>query len=161
MTSKLPKPTADLAADSQKTERVQWLESQLQTLRHSLRRGQQGLANWQGGEMAVSAVPGAGKSHSLSVAAAIAIASNQLHSRRQLIVVTYTRSAAANIKNKIRDRLRDLKLPPGGFVVYTLHGLALNIANSRQELSGLNLDNVSIVVRPWHDAPRACGWRRN
>ncbi|MCC0178229.1 ATP-dependent helicase [Waterburya agarophytonicola K14] len=124
----------------------QWLESELELLRNSLRRGQQGLAHWNGGEMAVSAVPGAGKSHSLSVAAAIAIARNQLHSRRQLIVVTYTRSAAANIKLKIRDRLKDLKLPPGGFVVHTLHGLALNIANSRQELAGLNLDNVSIVV---------------
>ncbi len=131
---------------SNQVERSQWLEQQLQVLRNSLRTGQQSLGNWQGGEMAVSAVPGAGKSHSLSVAAAIAIAQNQLHSRRQLIVVTYTRSAAANIKSKIRDRLKDLKLPPGGFVVHTLHGLALNIANSRKELSGLNLDNVTIVV---------------
>ncbi len=132
--------------DSKQIEQAQWLESQLQLLRNSLRRGQQGLAHWGGGEMAVSAVPGAGKSHSLSVAAAIAIARNRLHSRRQLIVVTYTRSAAANIKSKIRDRLKDLMLPPGGFVVHTLHGLALNIANSRQELSGLNLDKVTIVV---------------
>ena len=127
-------------------ERTQWLEAQLKRLRHSLRTGQQGLANWRGGEMAVSAVPGAGKSHSLSVAAAIAIAQNQLHSRRQLVVVTYTRSAAANIKSKIRDRLKDLMLPPGGFVVHTLHGLALNIANSQKELSGLDLDRVTIVV---------------
>ena len=129
-----------------KDEQAQWLETQLQLLRHSLRTGQQGLANWTGGEMAVSAVPGAGKSHSLSVAAAIAIAQNKLHSRRQLIVVTYTRSAAANIKSKIRDRLKDLMLPPGGFVVHTLHGLALNIANSRKELSGLDLDKVTIIV---------------
>ena len=134
------------AAEFKKQEQAQWLESQLQSLRSSLRRGQQGLARWSEGEMAVSAVPGAGKSHSLSVAAAIAIARNQLHSRRQLIVVTYTRSAAASIKSKIRDRLKDLMLPPGGFVVHTLHGLALNIANSRQELSGLNLDKVTIVV---------------
>ncbi len=132
--------------DERKIEQAQWLETQLQLLRNSLRRGQQGLANWTGGEMAVSAVPGAGKSHSLSVAAAIAIVRNRLHSRRQLVVVTYTRSAAANIKNKIRDRLKDLMLPPGGFVVHTLHGLALNIANSRKELSGLNLDNLTIVV---------------
>ena len=127
-------------------EQSQWLEQQLIQLKQSLRSSQQGLANWRGGEMAVSAVPGAGKSHSLSVAAAIAIAQNQLHSRKQLIVVTYTRSAAANIKSKIRDRLKDLMLPPGGFVVHTLHGLALNIANSRRELSGLDLDKVTIVV---------------
>ncbi|BAZ46048.1 UvrD/REP helicase [Chondrocystis sp. NIES-4102] len=134
------------ASNSQDPTVAEWLETQLQILRNSLRTGQQNLANWQGGEMAVSAVPGAGKSHSLAVAAAIAIARNQLHSRRQLVVVTYTRSAAANIKSKIRDRLKDLMLPPGGFVVYTLHGLALNIANSRQELSGLSLDKVTIVV---------------
>jgi len=129
-----------------KAEQSQWLETQLDLLRNSLRTGQQGLAHWQGGEMAVSAVPGAGKSHSLSVAAAVAIAEKKLHSRRQLVVVTYTRSAAANIKSKIRDRLKDLMLPPGGFVVYTLHGLALTIANSRKELSGLDLAKVSIVV---------------
>ena len=129
-----------------KAEQAEWLETQLQLLRNSLRTGQQGLAYWRGGEMAVSAVPGAGKSHSLSVAAAIAIAQNHLHSRKQLVVVTYTRSAAANIKSKIRDRLKDLMLPPGGFVVHTLHGLALNIANSQKELSGLDLDRVTIVV---------------
>lgn len=127
-------------------ERAKWLEAELERLKNSLRTGQKGLANWRGGEMAVSAVPGAGKSHSLSVAAAIAIAQNQLHSRKQLVVVTYTRSAAANIKSKIRDRLKDLMLPPGGFIVHTLHGLALNIANSHRELSGLNLDRVTIVV---------------
>ena len=137
---------ADLNSVNESTNQAQWLALQLQVLRQSLRKGQQGLADWNGGEMAVSAVPGAGKSHSLSVAAAIAIARHQLHSRRQLIVVTYTRSAAANIKQKIRDRLKDLGLPPGGFVVHTLHGLALNIANSRPELSGLNLDQVTIIA---------------
>ncbi|MEB3228090.1 MAG: hypothetical protein VKJ27_06880, partial [Synechocystis sp.] len=46
----------------------------VEQLRQSLRTSQRPLANWAGGEMAVSAVPGAGKSHSLAVAAAIAIA---------------------------------------------------------------------------------------
>ena len=127
-------------------DRAIWLNNKLQQLRNSLRPGQQSLADWKGGQMAVSAVPGAGKSHSLSIAAAVTVARNQLHSRKQLVVVTYTRSAAASIKNKIRDRLRDLFLPPGGFVVHTLHGLALNIAGSQRELSGLDLDNVTIVV---------------
>ena len=127
-------------------DRAIWLENQLQQLRNSLRPGQQNLADWKDGQMAVSAVPGAGKSHSLSIAAAITIARHQLHSRKQLVVVTYTRSAAASIKSKIRAQLKDLFLPPGGFVVHTLHGLALNIANSQRELSGLDLDNVTIVV---------------
>ena len=103
------------------SDQHEWLETQIKTLRNGLRRGQESLADWQAGQIAVSAVPGAGKSHSLSVAAAIAIARNQLHSRKQLVIVTYTRSAAANIKSKIRDRLKDLMLPPGGFTVQTLH----------------------------------------
>jgi DNA helicase-2/ATP-dependent DNA helicase PcrA len=137
--SKLSEPPTD------KVEYSAWIEAKCQKLREGLRRGQQDLADWQGGQMAVSAVPGAGKSHSLSVAAALAIAKYQLHSRRQLVIVTYTRSAAANIKSKIRERLKELLLPPGGFVVHTLHGLALNIANSQQQLSGLNLDAVTLV----------------
>ena len=137
-------------------EQNEWLETQLKTLRNSLRKGQESLADWQGGQIAVSAVPGAGKSHSLSVAAAIAIARNQLHSRKQLVIVTFTRSAAANIKSKIRDRLKDLMLPPGGFIVQTLHGLALQIANSHKELSGLNLDQVTIVTpTPGHRVIRS------
>ena len=113
-------PRSNSSSTPSVEERTQWLAAELLKLKDSLRQGQKGLADWRGGEMAVSAVPGAGKSHSLSVAAAIAIAQNQLHSRKQLVVVTYTRSAAANIKSKIRDRLRNLGLPPGGFVVHTL-----------------------------------------
>lgn len=128
------------------SELLQWRANQLLSLRNSLRSGQQSLADWQGGFMAVSAVPGAGKSHSLAVAAAIAIAKHQLHSRKQLVIVTYTRSAAASIKTKIRERLKELLLPPSGFVVYTLHGLALNIANSHKELANLDLDKVNLVA---------------
>lgn len=122
------------------------LSEKLQQLRNSLRPGQRSLADWKGGQMAISAVPGAGKSHSLSVAAALAVARHQLHARKQLIIVTYTRSAAASIKAKIRDRLKLLQLPQGGFVVHTLHGLALNIASRHRELSGLNLENATIVI---------------
>ena len=67
-------------------EQNEWLETQLKTLRNGLRKGQESLADWKGGQIAVSAVPGAGKSHSLSVAAAIAIARNQLHSRKQNLI---------------------------------------------------------------------------
>ena len=120
-------------------------EQACQKIRDSLREAQKDMANWQGGPLAVSAVPGAGKSTGMAAAAAIAIATNRLHSRRQLVVVTFTRSAAANIKIKIRDRLRELSLPQGGFVVNTLHGLALNIARRHPSLSGLNLENSTLV----------------
>ena len=116
-------------------------------IRNSLRPGQQQMADWRGGSLAVSAVPGAGKSTGMAAAAALAIARYQLHARRSLIVVTFTRSAAANIKAKIRKYLReDLSLPMGGFAVHTLHGLALNIANRHPDISGINLDNAILIT---------------
>lgn len=130
-------------------------EAKLQELITSLRPGQQDLAYWNGGQMAISAVPGAGKSHSLSVAAALAVARYQLHARRQLVVVTFTRSAAVSIKTKIRDRLKSLLLSQDGFIVHTLHGLALHIASRHPQLSELNLDTATLVVpNPSHRAIR-------
>ncbi len=120
-------------------------EKLLQTLRSTLRPGQREIADWQCGRLAVSAVPGAGKSTGMAVAAAVAIARYQLHSRRQLVVVTFTRSAAANIKAKIRENLKKLSLPQGGFVVHTLHGLAWSIARSAPERSGFNPDSILIT----------------
>ena len=125
-------------------------EPLLKRLRDGLRPGQQEIADWQGGRLAVSAVPGSGKSTGMAVAAALAIARYQLHARRQLVVVTFTRSAAANIKSKIREYLKTLALPQGGFVVHTLHGLAWSIARSYPELSGLNPESVLITPNQSH-----------
>jgi len=121
-------------------------ENLLVNLRQQLRAGQQELADWQGGKMAISAVPGAGKSHSLAVAAAMVIAREQLHAKKQLIIVTYTRSAAASIKAKIKQRLQDLQLSVQGFSVQTLHGLALQLARRYPELSGLDLESSTLVI---------------
>ncbi len=128
----------------------------LDDLRAMLRVGQRDLADWQSGALAVSAVPGSGKSTGMAVAAAIAIARNQLNARRQLIVVTFTRSAAANIKAKIRGYLKQLSLPQQGFSVYTLHGLGWAIARSHIERSGLNSDTLLVTPNQNHRLVRAC-----
>ena len=120
-------------------------EAALQAIRAGLRRGQQELADWAGGRLAVSAVPGSGKSTGMAAAAAIAIARHQLHLNRQLVLVTFTRSAAANLKAKVRGHLKALGLPQTSFTVSTLHGLALNIATRNPELSNLNLDTFTLV----------------
>lgn len=129
------------------------LQEKISAIRKTLRPGQQQMADWESGPLAVSAVPGAGKSTGMAAAAAIAIARQyqkaaQSHSttRRQLVVVTFTRSAAANIKLKIRDYLKQLSLPQTGFAVYTLHGLALNIASRHPDLSGLELENLTLIT---------------
>ncbi|MGB0564808.1 MAG: UvrD-helicase domain-containing protein, partial [Spirulinaceae cyanobacterium] len=133
-----PSPAPSPAPPSSKTN--------LDQLCQTLRPGQQSLAEWRGGRLAVAAVPGAGKSHSLAVAAAVAIARHQLHPRKQLVVVTFTRSAAANIKQKIKANLKALELPVGGFMVQTLHGLALHIASRHPGGSGLDWERLTLVT---------------
>ncbi|MFH7243625.1 MAG: ATP-dependent helicase [Spirulina sp.] len=120
-------------------------ETILQDIYASLRQGQRELADWAGGSLAVSAVPGSGKSTGMAAAAALTIARYQLHLNRQLVLVTFTRSAAANLKAKVRGHLKRLKLPQTSFTVSTLHGLALTIATRNPELSNLSLDSLTLV----------------
>jgi len=132
-------------------------EAALQGIRDGLRPGQQQMADWEGGPLAVSAVPGAGKSTGMASAAAIAIARYHLNTHRQLVVVTFTRAAAANIRSKINEKLKNLGLPMGGFLVYTLHALALNIARQHPELSGLDLENSTLILpTPSNRLTRTC-----
>jgi DNA helicase-2/ATP-dependent DNA helicase PcrA len=86
----------------------------------------------------------------MAAAAAIAIARHQLHARCYLVVVTFTRSAAANIKGKIRANLRELGLPPAGFMVNTLHGLAWAIARAHPDRLGFNPDATLITPNRSH-----------
>ncbi|MCC5613507.1 ATP-dependent helicase [Nostoc sp. CHAB 5836] len=148
--SKFTTPVAQESLHSELSERspISSLPEKILAIRNSLRPGQQQMADWQSGPLAISAVPGAGKSTGMAAAAAIAIARQyeRSSSRRQLIVVTFTRSAAANIKAKIRKDLKKLSLPQTGFFVYTLHGLALNIASRHSDLSGLQLENVTLIT---------------
>jgi DNA helicase-2/ATP-dependent DNA helicase PcrA len=157
----------------------------LQQMRSGLRPGQQRMADWQEGPLAVSAVPGSGKSTGMAIAAAILLATRYAGIRdwglgigdwglgvrdreesgqeitvttqhpapstqhptpnTQLLLVTFTRSAVANLKGKIRNHLRSLSVASQGFMVYTLHGLALNIATRHPDLSGLDLNRLTLV----------------
>ncbi|MEL7223763.1 MAG: UvrD-helicase domain-containing protein, partial [Cyanobacteria bacterium J06576_12] len=140
MVAKLPDITNEI--DASETSQVAERASEIQALTESLRPGQRALAQWQSGPLAVSAVPGSGKSTGMAAGAAIAIANHQLHARKQLVLVTFTRSAAANLKAKVRQHLKALALPQNSFVVHTLHGLALNIATRHSEISGINLSSI-------------------
>ncbi|HEY9661575.1 MAG TPA: UvrD-helicase domain-containing protein, partial [Allocoleopsis sp.] len=148
----------------------------LETLQQGLRPGQRRMADWEGGSLAISAVPGSGKSTGMAIATAILIAKRYLAQEAkwenresgvflqnsdfssesldrptpnalsgQLLLVTFTRSAVANLKGKIRQYLKQLALAPQGFMVYTLHGLALNIATRHPELSGIDLSRLTLV----------------
>ncbi|MDE5087267.1 MAG: DNA helicase UvrD, partial [Trichodesmium sp. St16_bin2-tuft] len=69
-------PSADIktsATDIQNGSSIAALIKQgIQKIYSDLRPGQQQMANWQGGPLAVSAVPGAGKSYGMAIAAALA-----------------------------------------------------------------------------------------
>ena len=121
------------------------VSTSLDQLRNTLRKGQQTMADWQGGELAVAAVPGAGKSTGMAVAAAIAISKFQLHRQKQLVIVTFTRSAVSNIRKKVSEHLKNLRLPQSAFTVSTLHSLAYTIASNHRELSGFGMGETKIV----------------
>ena len=125
--------------------KTQRLEKKLDVLLTNLRYEQKQLACWKSGKMAVAAVPGAGKTYSLAVTAAILIARNNLNVNKQLVIVTYTRSAATAIETKIKQHLVNLDISQDGFVVNTLHGLALQIINHHPNLSKLNLANSTLI----------------
>lgn len=133
------------SSDRLSTDPMVQREQAMAAILAQLRPGQQAMATWRGGELAVSAVPGAGKSTGMAAAAALTIAREQLNLRRYLVVVTFTRSAANNLKAKICANLKAMGLPPLGFTVNTLHGLALQIASRHRDRAGLDLDSQSLV----------------
>jgi DNA helicase II / ATP-dependent DNA helicase PcrA len=122
------------------------LDHAIAQLKATLRPGQQEMAEWTGGSLAVSAVPGAGKSHGMAAAAAIALAQRDpTQSFQQLLLVTFTRSAAASLRHKVRQFLKELDTPQSGFQVHTLHGLALNIALRHPDQVGFDIHNATLI----------------
>lgn len=143
----------DNNAPMQPADAIATTHDAMQALYHSLRPGQRRMADWQQGPLAVSAVPGSGKSTGLAIATALILAkryqaarATQTVLRDQLVLVTFTRSAVANLKLKIRHYLHQLAVPATGFVVHTLHGLALNIATRHPDLSNLDFNRMTLVA---------------
>ena len=82
--------------------------------------------------MGIDAVPGSGKTFTLSLLAARLVerlASEGTLDDREVLVVTFTNSAVANFRGPHRRFLRQEKglLPGAGYRVRTLHGLAHDI----------------------------------
>jgi DNA helicase-2/ATP-dependent DNA helicase PcrA len=134
-----------LAAETSLTEKIAHL-------RQTLRQGQRAMADWQDGPLAIAAVPGAGKTYGMAVAAAIALVNHACQCRKlrqeksqQLILVTFTRSAALHLKQQVQHHLRHLGVPTGPFSVQTLHSLALGIASRHPDLCGLRLDQLTLI----------------
>ena len=100
---------------------------------------QQEVLAYRGGRMGVSAVPGSGKTHTLSALAAQLVADGALADDQEVLIVTLVNSAVDNFARRVDEFVvaRGL-LPHVGYRVRTLHGLAHDIVRERPGLLGLS-----------------------
>lgn len=113
------------------------------------RKSQAEVLSYTGGYMGISAVPGAGKTHTLSALAADLTEKLVRHPdyydpdsiRPEVLVVTFSNAAAANFSARIGKFLEDRHLIPGiGYHVSTLHSLALEIIRGHTQELGIDED---------------------
>jgi DNA helicase-2/ATP-dependent DNA helicase PcrA len=106
---------------------------------------QQEVLAYTGGKMGVSAVPGSGKTYTLSYLAAQIVASGRLADDQEVLIVTLVNSAVDNFSGRVAGFVQARGLLPNlGYRVRTLHGLAHDIVRERPALVGLS-DDFQIV----------------
>jgi DNA helicase-2/ATP-dependent DNA helicase PcrA len=102
------------------------------------RPSQQEIINFEKGRMGVSAVPGSGKTHTLSYLAANLIAKGLVGDDQEVLIVTLVNSSVDNFSQRISKFISNFGLMPNfGYRVRTLHGLAHDIVKERPGLVGL------------------------
>ncbi len=105
---------------------------------------------YTGGKMGVSAVPGSGKTRTLSALAAKLIAEKldqdeSNYELEEVLIVTLVNSAVDNFSRQIGTFVRERGLLPNvGYRVRTLHGLCNDIVRERPGLVGL-ADDFQII----------------
>ena len=109
------------------------------------RPAQARILEYRGGHMGISAVPGSGKTFTLSLLAAQLVeqlAADDRGTEREVLVVTFTNSAVENFRSRIGAFLRRERglLANVGYRVRTLHSLASEIVRERPGLVGLPED---------------------
>jgi DNA helicase-2/ATP-dependent DNA helicase PcrA len=108
-------------------------------MEYTLRPSQSDILRYRGGRMGVSAVPGSGKTFTLSALAAQIITSSVLEPDQEVLIVTLVNSAVDNFAARIGKMIEERGLLPHlGYRVRTLHGLAHDIVRERPALAGLD-----------------------
>ncbi|MCX7680487.1 MAG: ATP-dependent helicase [Anaerolineae bacterium] len=106
---------------------------------------QREVLSYTGGRMGVAAVPGSGKTVTLSALAAQLVLSGILADDQEVLIVTLVNSAVDNFAARVAGFIRQRGLLPHlGYRVRTLHGLAHDIVRERPGLVGLS-DDFQIV----------------
>lgn len=96
------------------------------------------VLSYQQGTMGIAAVPGSGKTWTLSLLAAELIDKGHLEDDQEVLIVTLVNSAVDNFSQRIGQFLKARnRIPSLGYRVRTLHGLAHDIIKERPELVGL------------------------
>ncbi len=111
-----------------------------------LRPAQTKILKYRNGRLAISAVPGSGKTFTLSLLAAQIIADGRINpdAGQQILIVTYLNASVDTFRARIRKRLDEMGLPDQGYDVRTLHSLALEIV--KLSSGGLGEDNAPDVL---------------
>ncbi len=103
------------------------------------RPSQREILKYTGGTLGISAVPGSGKTHTLSALAAQIISSGALQRDQEVLIVTLVNSAVDNFSARIGEFIQARGLIPQlGYRVRTLHGLAHDIVRENSPLVGLD-----------------------
>ncbi len=97
------------------------------------------------GYMGVAAVPGSGKTATLSYLAAQLLLESELDAGQEILIVTLVNSAVSNFARQVSEYVKTEVILPGyGYRVRTLHGLANDIV--RQKPSAVGLDDQFTIV---------------
>ena len=103
------------------------------------RLNQAQILEYTKGRMGISAVPGSGKTHTLSYLASRLILNGDLENDQEILIVTLVNSAVDNFTTRISGFVREAGLLENvGYRVRTLHGLAHDIILERPDLAGLS-----------------------
>ena len=109
------------------------------------RPSQEKILAYHGGKLGIAAVPGAGKTFTLSALAAKLIADGRVGSDQEILVVTLVNSAVDNFAQRIGSFVQQQGLIPHlGYRVRTLHGLAHDIVREKPGRVGLE-ERFSII----------------
>jgi DNA helicase II / ATP-dependent DNA helicase PcrA len=113
---------------------------------------QQAVLEFRSGKMGVAAVPGSGKTTTLSYLAAQLINNQRIQEDQEVLIVTLVNAAVDNFSRQITQFIKSEGLLPNfGYRVRTLHGLANDIVRERPALVGLE-ENFLIVDEQEGDA---------
>ncbi|WKZ35402.1 MAG: ATP-dependent helicase [Anaerolineales bacterium] len=104
----------------------------------TLRPSQTDILRYRGGKLGISAVPGSGKTFTLSALAAQIITGGMIEPDQDVLIVTLVNSAVDNFSARIGRMVEQRGLIPHlGYRVRTLHGLAHDIVREKPALAGL------------------------